>query len=125
VNNYVKLKKEQKDYNDEIDEKLEKLKEALITFCKKKGVEIVVGSNNKVSVKETTSLKFPGKNTEEREQLIKLLKKIKRWDEVTDLDIYALKDVVKNNIWSDEQLKKLKKFEEVSTVYRLSVRKRS
>ena len=124
VNKYVKLKTKQKEYNYEIDEKLEKLKEALIEFCKKEGIEVVIGSDNKISVKEHGSIKFPSKSSEERKDLIKLLKKIDKFDEVTDLDIYALARIVKNKEWAEKELKKLEKFETVSKDYRLSVRKK-
>ena len=124
VNQYVKFKTEQKEYNFEVDSKLEKLKEALIEFCKKEGIEVVVGSNNKISVKEFSSLKFPGKNTPEREQLVKLLEKIGKLDEVTGLDIYALAKVVKCKEWNDKELRKLEKFSETSKDYRLSVKKK-
>jgi putative RecB family exonuclease len=124
VNKYVKLKTKQKEYNYEIDEKLEKLKEALIEFCKKEGIEVVIGSDNKISVKEHGSIKFPSKSSEERKDLIKLLKKIDKFDEVTDLDIYALARIVKNKEWAEKELKKLEKFETVSKDYRLSMRKK-
>ena len=124
VNKYVKLKTEQKEYNYEIDEKLEKLKEALIEFCKKEGIEVVIGSDNKISVKEYGSIKFPSKSSVERKELIKLLKKIDKFDEVTDLDIYALARIVKNKEWAEKELKKLEKFETVSNDYRLSVKKK-
>ena len=124
VNKYVKLKTEQKEYNYKIDEKLEKLKEALIEFCKKEGIEVVIGSDNKISVKEYGSIKFPSKSSEERKELIKLLKKIDKFDEVTDLDIYALARIVKNKEWAENELKKLEKFETVSRDYRVSVKKK-
>ncbi len=124
VNRYVKLKTEQKEYNYEIDEKLEKLKEALIEFCKKEGIEVVIGSDNKISVKEYGSIKFPSKSSEERKELIKLLKKIDKFDEVTDLDIYALARIVKNKEWAEKELKKLEKFETISKDYRVSVKKK-
>ncbi len=124
VNQYVKLKTEQKEYNHEADEKLEKIKEALIEFCKKEGVEIVVGSDNKISVNEYESIKFPGKGSEEREQLFQLLKKMNKLDEVTDLDIYALARIVKDKEWAENELKKLEKFETVDKNWRFSIRKK-
>lgn len=124
VNTYVKLKAKQKEYNSEIDEKLEKLKEALIEFCKKEGVEVVVGSDNKISIKEQESMKFPAKGSEEREELIKLLKKMGKWNEVTDLDIHALANIVKDKEWAEKELKKLEKFETIDKNWRLSVKKK-
>jgi putative RecB family exonuclease len=124
VNQYVKIKSEQKDFNYIADERLANLKEALIEFCKKEGVEVVVGSNNKISVKESSSLKFPGKNTAERSELVKVLEKMGKLDSVSDLDIYALAKVVKSKEWSAAELKKLEKFEEVEKGYRLGVKKK-
>ncbi len=124
VNTYVKLKKEQKEYNYSVDEKLNKLKEALIEFCKREGVEIVVGSDNKISVKEFSSLKFPGKGTGEREKLVKALQKMGKLDEVTDLDVYALARVVNGKEWDEKELEKLEKFESVEKGWRMSVRKK-
>ena len=124
VNKYVKLKVEQKDYNDVVEEKLAKLKEALIEFCRREGGEIVIGSDNKISVKEVESLKFPGKNTSERKKLVKLLEKMGKMDSVSELDIYALAKVVKGKEWTPAELKKLEEFEKIEKDYRLSVRKR-
>ena len=124
VNEYVKLKTEQKGYNYEIDEKLSKLKEALIGFCKKEGIEVVIGSDNKISVKESETLKFPSKGTPEREELIKVLKNIGKLDEVTDLDVYALAKVVKGKGWDDKELEKIETFETKEKNYRLSVGKK-
>ena len=69
-------------------------------------------------------MKFPGKNTAEREELLKVLKKINKLDEVSDLDIYALAKIVKNEEWNEKELEKLKKFEEKDTSYRLNVSKK-
>jgi len=124
VNEYVKLKAEQKEYNHEADEKLEKLKEALIEFCKKENIEIVIGSDNKISVKEYESIKFPAKGSKEREELVKMLKKIGKFDEITDLDIYALARIVKSREWAETEMKKLEEFGTVDRNWRLSIRKK-
>jgi hypothetical protein len=124
VNQYVKIQTAQKEYKTETDEKLSKLKEALIVFCKKNDIEIVVGSDNKISVKESVSVKFPGKSTPEREELVALLKKMKKLDEVTDLDTHALTKIVKGEEWAKDELKKLKKFEVIDKSWKLSVRKK-
>jgi putative RecB family exonuclease len=124
VNEYVKINSEKKEFDEKCDKQLEKLKEALIEFCKKEKIEVVVGSDNKISVKETESLKFPGKNTPEREKLIEVLKKMKKLDEVTDLDIYALAKIVKEEAWDKSKLAKIAKFETVENSYRFSLSKR-
>jgi putative RecB family exonuclease len=119
---YGKIKEEYDEHRMEAEEKLEKLKEVLITFCKKKGVAVIFGSENKITVKEYEYPKFPGKNTKEREKLIKNLKRIGKLDEVSDLDIYALGRILKRKLWDKKKLEVLRKFEEKG--YRLSVSKK-
>jgi len=124
VDEYVKIKGELDLHRAEAEEKLEKLKEAILAFCQKEGVSVVFGSENKIAVSEYESLKFPGKNTREREELIQALKKLGRLDDVTDLDIYALGRVLKNREWDEGALAILQKFGIVEKSCRLSVSKK-
>lgn len=124
VDEYVKIKGELDEHRREAEEKLEKLKEALITFCKKEGVLVVFGSDNKISVKEYESIKLPGKNTKEREALIEVLRSIDKMGEVSELDVYALTKVLKSKEWGEGELEQLRKFWETEKNYRLSVSKK-
>jgi len=122
VNSYIKLNEQKK----EIEKQLDDIKQDLIEFSKQKGVEVVFGSNNKIKVKMDESYKFPGKGTEEREELMKLLKKIKKYEEVVDLDIFSLKKIMKEELWTKEELKQLKKFAEKTqstTIYPSKINK--
>ena len=124
VDEYVKIKEEYDEHRMEAEEKLEKLKEALITFCKNKGVAVIFGSENKITVKEYEYPKFPGKNTKEREELIKALKRIGKLDEVSYLDVHALGRILKGKLWDKKKLEVLRKFEEKEKGCRLSVSKK-
>ena len=121
VNEYAKTKKELDEFTDKAEEKLDKLKEALIAFAKKEGIEVIIGSDNKISIKEYTSITFPKKGSKEREALVKLLKKLDKWDEVTDLDRFALARLIKDDV---DLAKKLDKFKTEHKSKRLSVSKR-
>lgn len=121
---YVKIKEEYDEHRMDAEGKLEKLKEVLITFCKKKGVAVIFGSENKITVKEYEYPKYPGKNTKEREELIKALKKIGKLDEVSNLNVHALGRILKGKKWDKDELKVLSKFEEKEKGYRLSVSKK-
>lgn len=107
---------------DKLEEEESKLKEAVIAYAEKQGVNMLYGSNMKARVTIQEMLKFPGKNDEETEELIKLLKKMKKWEEVEALDVHELRKKVENEEWEPEQLKKLKKFEtkEITKQTRLS-----
>jgi RecB family exonuclease len=121
VDEYVKTKSELDAHKKDAEEKLEKLKDALIAFCHKEGISVVFGSANKISVKPYESVKFPPKNTEERENLVKVLEKIGKLSDVSDLDIYALSGVLKNKEWERQDLDRLHKFVTKETNYRLSI----
>lgn len=123
VNEYVKIKGELDTHKKETGEKLEKLRKALIAFCEKKDVSVVFGSENKISVNEYESIKFPPKNTEDRAKLIEALKKIEKFDEVVEIDTYTLAKVMAAGDWDKEALDAISEFERKEKSYRLSVSK--
>ena len=54
---------------------------------------------------------LPAKSEEEkREELKKLLKSFRKWDELSELDVSLLKHMIAENILEPDLLKKLKKF---------------
>lgn len=124
VDEYVRTKKELDEHRMEVEEKLEKLKQALIAFCGKEDVNVVFGTENKITVKEYEYIKFPGKNTKERDELIEALKSIGRLDEVSELDVYSLVRIIKDEEWNESQLDVLRKFETREKAHRLSISKK-
>lgn len=85
---------------------------------------VVFGSENKISIKEYEYVRFPGKNTKEREELIEVLRSIGKLNEVSDLDIYAIGSVLKENEWDEREMDLLRKFEVKEKSCRLSVSKK-
>jgi putative RecB family exonuclease len=124
VDEFVRIKGELEEHRKEADEKLEKLKEALIAFCQREGVQVVFGSENKITVKEYESKKLPGKGTAEREKLICILESIGRLEEVSDLNVYTLAKALNNDDWEQEELDKLNSFWIMEKNYRLTVSKK-
>lgn len=112
VNKYVELSKKKKDFTGEIDIELDKIKEALVKFSKKEGIDVVFGSNNKIKITFSKNFKFPGKGTEERRKLIETLKKLKKFDEIAVIDLHILNKIIKKETWTKEELKIVKKFAE-------------
>ncbi|NOR14492.1 MAG: hypothetical protein GQ544_02185, partial [Candidatus Aminicenantes bacterium] len=123
VDEYVKTKNELDANKKDAEAKLKKLKEALIAFCEKEEVSVVFGSENKISIKPYESVKFPPRNSEERETLVMLLKDIGKLNEVSDLDIHALSGVLKNKKWEKHDIKRLSEFVIRETRHRLSISK--
>jgi putative RecB family exonuclease len=123
VDEYVKTKNELENHKRNAEAKLEKLKEALIAFCEKEEASVVFGSENKISVKPYESVKFPPRNSEERETLVMLLKDIGKLNEVSDLDIHALSGVLKSKKWSKRDVDRLSEFVIRETRHRLRISK--
>ena len=124
VEEYVRIKEELDEHRREAEEKLDKLREALIAFCEREKVSVVFGSDNKITVKESEYVKLPAKNTEARKELNEVLRGIGKLDDVSELDIHALGRVLKSGEWSEEELGMLKGFWEMEKSYRLSVSKK-
>jgi len=124
VDEFVRIKGALDEHRREGDEKLEKIKEALIVFSQRQGVQVVFGSENKITVKEYESIKLPGKGTAEREKLIHILERIGRLEEVSDLNVYALAKILDNKDWEQEELDKLSSFWVKEKNFRLTVSKK-
>ncbi|MFQ6037168.1 MAG: RecB family exonuclease [Candidatus Aminicenantales bacterium] len=124
VDTYVKIKSELDAHRREAEAELEKLKEALVAFCKSRGVQVVFGSEAKITVKETEALRLPPKNTKAREELIRTLQQIGRLDDVSDLDVYALTRILQQRRWEPTELERLSPYVSREKTYRLSVSKK-
>jgi putative RecB family exonuclease len=101
VNHYAELKEKKKKFVDEVDSELDKIEKALFAFSEKEKVDVVFGSENKVRIKETETVKFPSKSSKERKELEKLLKENNIWQDVDQLDTAAL-----NKLLSEKKVDK-------------------
>ncbi|UCE41161.1 MAG: PD-(D/E)XK nuclease family protein [Candidatus Aminicenantes bacterium] len=124
VDAYVKLKEKIDAYRKEAEEELDKIREALIAFCEKEGVQVVAGSENKISVKTYETIKLPGKNTKERAELIETLKKLGRLEDVSSFNTYALAKILDKKEWDKGELEQLERFWTAEKNYRLTVSKK-
>jgi putative RecB family exonuclease len=124
VDAYVELKEKVDAYRKETEEELEKIREALIAFCEREGVQVVVGSENKITVKAYETIKLPGKNTKERTELIDTLKKLGRLEEVSSFNTYAMTKILDKKEWKKDELEQLEKFWTSEKNFRLTVGKK-
>lgn len=99
----------------ELEEKIEAVKQDLIEYMKKLGVEVVFGSEKKAKISTTRDIAFPAKHSAERDELIRLLKRGGFWGNAEDLDIFALKKIVQNRESGKDVLSKLELYQEEST----------
>lgn len=110
VNKYAELNKKKKEFMEQFEAEMELIKEAVIAYAKKKGIDVLFGSDNKLSVKFSKKFRFPAKNTKERKELDKFIIGIKKWNEVSTLDVYALERIMEGEEWPKAMLDELKKF---------------
>ena len=99
----------------ELEERIDAIKQDLIDYAKEIGVEVVFGSGKKATVSIRKDIDFPAKHSDERAELISLLKQEGLWGDVEDLDVFALKKIIHNREWSEDILNKLKPYEEEKT----------
>ncbi len=119
VNRYARLVDEKRAFLDRVEAEMEQLKEAIIAYAKREVVEVIMGSDKKLSVRIDAKPKFPTKEEEERAELDALLKSAGKWMEVSDLNVYALAKAMQKEEWSPELLKKIEKFQRLEEQYRL------
>ncbi|EMR73860.1 hypothetical protein MBGDN05_00453 [Thermoplasmatales archaeon SCGC AB-539-N05] len=124
VDQYVDLKLKLKKANDEFKVDLEKVEEALIKFGETESVDVVFGSKNKVKIKESERFKFPSKNSKRQKELVEILKKHGKWEEVDQLDTAVLNKIILEKQWEEEVLDVLKEYVELETSKRLYVSKK-
>jgi len=106
VNRYAEIKAQEKEFAEEE----RKVKEALIEYARKEGVEVIKGSDCKARVKFDEKLKFPGKNDEDREDLDMLIIEANKWMEVSQLDTASLAKAVESGSWDKELVDEVLKF---------------
>jgi len=123
VNKYAELVTKREMLMKELDEEIQKVKEALIEFSKANNVSVVYGSENKATIKTYENIKLPQKNTIEREMLKDILKKVGKWDEISDIDTFAISEIIKGKKWPNDILNLIKQFQRVEKVDRVYLSK--
>ncbi len=123
VNKYAELKSKKKITVDEIDTELKKLEEAIIIFSEKENVEVVFGAQNKAKISINEKISFPSKNDKKRNELNSIIKEAGIWEEISELDVYALNRKIKEENWSEELIKKIKEFQSIEKSKRIYLSK--
>ena len=116
VNKYTELKEKA----SEVEEEIEKAKEAILEYAKREQVQMIKGSDRKARIRFDKKLKFPGKNEAERAELDNTITAAGKWMEVSQLDTTALTQIVEDGLWDKETIDEVMKYgriEESSSVY--------
>lgn len=112
VNEYSELDTQER----EIKQKKENTKQRLISFSEQKGVDVVYGSNKKVSVKEYEKIAYP----EDIEGFVKLLKEKGVYENVIILSYPKLNSLIQNKKVDQEIINQTK----TEKAHRISLSKR-
>ena len=113
-------KRQLKEKAAQIEEEMEKVKEALVDYARREDVTVIKGSSHKVRVSSRERLKFPGKSEPGRQELDKTIIEAGKWMEVSQLDTTALGRVVEEGLWDKKLLNRIMKYgrlEQSSTVH--------
>lgn len=106
VNRYAELKEQEK----ELDEEIEKVKEALCAHAEREGLEVIRGNAKKVRVKLEEVTKYPSSGTPEREELEALLSAAGLLPEVSSLSLSKLAAVLDSREWPEELANQVRAF---------------
>ena len=120
VNEYAALILQKQKALDEIEPKLEKIKQALVAYAEKHKLKVVAGSDHRATVWISEVIKAPNRNEQGREELEALLKKLGIWKDVSSLDTFSLSRLIKENHWPQEFVDKLMPYlrkEKISKIY--------
>lgn len=122
ANKYVAAKEEEKLLN----ERIEKLKEALFTYASREGIDVVAGSDNELKVITEKLVGFPTKtqDPEKYDELSKILKDMGKWTEVSDLSYHALAKALVDGKWDTGLLEKIRGYQKNIERKRISIRRR-
>ncbi|HEX74308.1 MAG TPA: PD-(D/E)XK nuclease family protein [Dehalococcoidia bacterium] len=116
VNKYAELKEKA----SEIDEQIEKVREAILDYARREQVQVIKGSDRKARVNFIKKLKFPSRIEEERQELDNVILEAGKWMEVSQLDITALTRAIEGSLWDKELIDEVLKYgriEETSSIY--------
>jgi putative RecB family exonuclease len=101
---------EAKEELDRLGARLDQLRELVLEFCRQKQASVLAGHGVRVSVKFGEKTKFPGKNDLGRESLEEFIRRLGRWEEVSDLNTSELARILKEERWTSELLEQLRNF---------------
>jgi len=120
VNKYADVYKQIK----KKEEELEELREALILYAEKNGINVVYGSDVKASVRSYPKLSFPKKYDPRIEQFKELIKTLGLWNKLATVDVYELAKMINNKELHEDFLKLLEPFIERNSIYKVYLRKK-
>jgi hypothetical protein len=113
VNRYAELAAKKNQVLNEIEKEMEILKQALIQYAEREGVEVIHGNDHKLKIKIKDNYKFPLKDDSRRAQLEDLIKNAGQWTRFSDLNLASLSEAVQTDQLPPELREKILKLAEL------------
>jgi hypothetical protein len=82
-----------------VENEMEEIKERLISYAEREGIERIFGSTKIAKIKKEIKLSFPDTKDERRSQLEEVLKEEGKLEEISSLNIRGLEKVVREKNW--------------------------
>ncbi len=121
VNRYVELSEKK----GKVEAEFEQVKESLFNYAKQEGVNTIFGTDVQARIWQKECVKLPGYNDPRKEQLIKLLKLLGRYEEVSQVNTWELGKIIEERRWTPELIEQLKPFCREELVRRIYIKKRN
>ncbi len=119
VNEYVELKAKK----EEIDRKLELLKERLFEYSEKRGVDNLFGDKYVARLRTYKKLDFPKSGTVEKNIVDRVIKENGLWDKYSMLNTFSLSKDIQEGVVDVKIIKELKDFVKPGVVKKIYLKK--
>lgn len=126
VNMLADIEEEKKDLKQQIVQKeklITEIKEALLLYAEKENLQIVVGKDKMAKLSTQTKVDIPKKNTDQWNQLKDVLVDLKKEGDFLSIDTALLKKAFKGNVFSEDEVKQLQEFYDISEVRQVRLSK--
>jgi putative RecB family exonuclease len=120
VNQYASLSLQRQKFLEDIEPRLERIKEALVAYSEKNRVRTIAGSHYRANIWTAEVIKVPNKGEDGRLEIESLLKRLGLWQDTSNLDSFALSRIIQDRKWPHEFVEKLMPYlrkEKISRVY--------
>jgi len=94
----------------EVEANLKKIEEAIYSFALQENLQTIRGSDHKLKIRIEQKEVVPNKDQEERTKLEELVRRIGRWNEVSELDRYALLRKLKSQDWDQKTIEEIQRY---------------
>ena len=113
ANKYIEFREKRREAEanlEEIKANLKKIEEVVYSYALQENLKIIRGSDHKLRIKIEQKDAVPNKDQEERAKLEEVIRRIERWNEVSQLDGYALLRKVKSKDWDQRTIEEIRRY---------------